>query len=269
MKYLLALLVVFLAGCTAVQTGSGVTLTLEPETYTIEPSTPVKIFATISNEENSRIDVKSIYIFSTGVLTGEPCNFAVGTLEKYERRNYICQLKSPPPEEIPKPYIRNSVLASVKYTAEMDVTKDFEVISFDEYEKRRLTGRLDSQPQSAVFSDGNIQATVEFSDGIPVVRSPGKDVFLYINIKNVGSGFVDPLGPESIRFSEETSPLLDSTGCLEVLKGGLPPYNNEFPRIACRLNMNVFQGDADARRIVMSVSYGYEKRAETEVEIRK
>lgn len=260
-------LVIVAAGCT--QYFGSSQIVLEPETSLLTPSTPFKVFVSVVNNEGERIRDIKLSIFDTGImLKQDSCEWSISELKPEQKINQVCNLRSPEAKEIPEPFIRSPILASMRYKKNFAFLTDVEIITFDEYERRRLTGTLESYYSGATYSDNNIEADLEFSEDLPLVHSSGKEIFMYLKIRNIGGGFLGPIGSDKIKIIEGNSLVDEGLNCLNSVEGKIYPINNEFPRIACKLVLPS-DGDINSGRIGLNIEYEYEIRAETSVEVKK
>ena len=94
--------------------------------------------------------------------------------------------------------IDETIHSLIRYNTQFSVAKNFVVMKQEEYENRRITGRLKEFPKSFVESNGDLEVTIEFSENPIVARN--EESYLYIKIRNIGNGFANDLKKDGIEI---------------------------------------------------------------------
>ena len=135
------------------------------------------------------------------------------------------------------------------------------VISQDEYNLRKNTGSLVTEPKSYSYRDKNIQLDVEFSEELPIIDK-GKTEYIHFTIKNIGEGFLELLEAGDIEIKTTT----DYEGLLDCdIPARITPIGKEFPRISCGINIDIINPEGyvnylSNHLVSIDIDYDYEIR---------
>ena len=259
-------LLVFFSGCTARQYGEGISVRMMADPDTIFANQDTKLYIDIENNDAQNIQGVKIDVFETGILSpkkGQKCEDNLfDDLLPQQAYSFECDMSA---KQIDQPYMSSDIFVSVSFKKILGFTQTIEMMTEQEYERQRLAGKIRSAPGSYSYRDNNIEALVDFSDELPLIKREYfgeiKKEYMYIKIRNIGNGFLGDLTKESIVIEQKGS----AVKC--AIPEKMSPIGNEFQRIACEIDLppNVeYISNYDAR---ISVVYSYDVRKTTSVKV--
>lgn len=219
------------------------------------------------------------------------CRKSFPKLDPKEFQTFSCQLAAGEVKES----ITNTISAKTTFSAELDAVQLIEMISKDEYERRKAADTFTTAPRKYTYSDGRLALDIEFSEDIPVIERSNKRYFMHLTIRNVGGGFVGDIEPGDFIVVQGTDVKPPLAGINEIqIKGiriegannfltlnadnlvkcdrlsqKLSPIGDKFPRITCELlppdNIDVIGNYPMAIKIL----YDYETRQSIGIRIIK
>lgn len=264
MKYLIIAIVfiVLLSGCidNVVQQTGGLETTMIADPPEIFINRPVTIYLDIENTDTKNLHDVYTEFFDTGILLGKCDSSNLSILLPEQFKTISCTLLAP--QEIAQNRATTEISSLVRFNTEFSLVQLVEMVSEQYYELH--LGEIERKPSSYVYKDKNIQVDIEFSDALPVVVRPEKKAFMYITIKNIGNGFITFLHHDAFSL-EPVRP--QSEKIVECDFPDLVPTDREFPRIACEMRMPENVEYIYNHDVIFSLSYEYEVRDKTTVNI--
>ena len=175
-----------------------------------------------------------------------------------DEKVYSCELTA---GSIQEKEAGNTVWVGVNYTKGLTLSQIVRVISREKYDLDKKTGKLETYPSSYTFSDGNIEATVEFSSELPLIE--GRKEYMYLTIKNVGDGFIGALKSGDISITDNGNIINE-----ECLDRDMLPLKNDFPTISCEIDTAGGNYLSNYNLLIL-IKYNYELRKSAETQIIK
>ncbi len=247
--YVILIFLVAISACNGpLPSSEGLDVRIETSPNKLFPGGKVTLFIDVENKDEKTFENILIDVFDTGELVGE-CQKTIPQMKPQAIQSLECQLGVP--GELKKD---QNVWTKVTFDGHLTGSLQVEVISQEEYDLRTKLGTLQRQAKSSVFSDKNLQLTLEFDEAPPFV--PGKKQFARLKIRNVGSGLVEGIKPGAIVVRS------DIVLCSE--KGELFPVGKEFPTIACEVKVPTVNYLSQSL-INIDIKYSYDVREKTSI----
>ena len=253
---LLLIVIVFSSACVnTVTLGEGLATSIQtsPRVFAGED---VKIFIDVENKDLKLYKNVEVDLFDTGFLTGEECKKDLGEIRSGETKTFVCTLKAP--DSINEDYIENTISAKTTYSSSLRLLSNIEVISSDEYERRRVTGKLVEEDGTEAISDNSLMAEISFNQDLPIVRR-GDQPLLFLTIENAGSGILQKLDQGKIKLE---SGIVKS----ECVNKAFDVLDSKYPKITCEMNIGDVE-DIENHDILVEIQYSYDVRDKIFIDI--
>jgi len=212
-------------------------------------------------------------------------------LKSGDMMTHACKLKAPSKEDMAEESLTGGAGVKISYNTELSAVQLVELITEDGYLIRKNTGEWSTKPKSYTYRDKGIEMQVEFSDELPIVVRKDKKAYVYFTIKNIGGGFISDIVGGNIndvnnarkyKLDGVSSPTLEDyfgdfsieqtkinnkfiMTCSNINK--LSQNNDEFPRIACELNLPQNMDYLSNYPVTIRVHYDYEIRKDVPIKI--
>ncbi len=209
-------------------------------------------------------------------------------LKPGDMMTHACKLKAPSKEDMAEDSLTGGAGVKITYDTELSAVQLVELITENGYLIRKNTGDWKTMPKSYTYRDKGIEMHVEFSDELPIVVRKDKKAYVYFTIKNIGGGFISDIEGSYIKDKENGIPysmdgvsLANGIGdfsieqtkidnkfivtCSNINK--LTQNNDEFPRIACELNLPQNMDYLSNYPVTIRVHYNYEIRKDVPIKI--
>ncbi|MCX6818390.1 MAG: hypothetical protein NT129_00120 [Candidatus Aenigmarchaeota archaeon] len=225
---------------------------------------------------------------------GYYCSKQKDELKPGDMMTHACKLKAPSKEDMAGESLTGGAGVKITYDTELSAVQLVELITEDGYLIRKNTGDWSTKPKSYTYRDKGIEMQVEFSDELPIVVRKDKKAYVYFSIKNIGGGFISDIVGGNIYDTENHisykldgfSIPIDYRGdfsygdfsieqtkinnkfimtCSNINK--LSQNNDEFPRIACELNLPQNMDYLSNYPVTIKVHYDYEIRKDVPIKI--
>lgn len=296
MKYAMIIaLMIAAAGCISqTQTGKDLAVKMTAEPPQVFQGQATTLFIDIDNRGGNNAYYVVFELFDTGIMKltrgidERGCRKAFPALKPGEFQTFECKLQAGEVKETTS----GRISAKTTFSAMLDAVQLIEMISREEYERRKAAGTFATQPRKYTYSDGRLALDIELSEEPPVIERSGKNYFIYLTIRNTGSGFVGDIEPGNFVIVQGTDirkpaeiqsnrielglqgsvsdfTIGDNLVKCERLDQKLSPIGDRFPRITCELlppdNIDVIGNYPMAIKIL----YNYETRQSLDIRIVK
>lgn len=191
-------LVTLVTGCVNQQpeeeVKQGLELSADPDPQAIFEGSSSSLHFDLKNNADKDYYGTTIDLFNTGIMETEgQCLHSFGLLRPGERKSHTCKVGVGKTNKQ-----SNKLDYRAKFRTYVTATPTLKLLSEDEYQKRKTTGKLEEPGRSFSFEDENLRISVEFSEDLPIIDEEERMEYMHIDIENIGNGFVDPLPKEHI-----------------------------------------------------------------------
>jgi len=193
-----------------------------------------------------------------GAPTG--CYVTVYGLKSGELQTLECSLNVAQPGSLIRATTPVNIALRAQFRARLSNSVTLDVLAAEEWRRRQTTGTLETKPQSYTFSDGNIQAVLDFDRSGPYVS--GDRVIASLSVRSTGDGSVLVLNPSDVLISQYGT----AFNC--PLETPLRSEKGVFTPITCTLNVPQ-TAIATTYPITLTIYYDYEIRRTVPVSIIK
>lgn len=290
LRHILLVALVFSLGCVGAQQNNGLVITMSPDPPVVFQKGVAKVHVDVANTDTKTLENIRAEIFSPGILSyanEKACKEAGGLaagpagsqplLRPQEFMTFSCDFIAP---QINQDRVSTRLDARVNFMATFSAVQQLGLITEQEFSNRLGSTGVRTMPQSYTYRDRNIELHVEFSDKLPVVIKKGRQAFVTFAIRNIGDGFVQPIGPQDVKIIQKASlegnvpegRVLQSVG-----KGGVPgpcelehpisPIGREFQPFSCLIDMPDNVAILANYNFIVSIRYSYEVRASAALDI--
>ncbi|MBI2076099.1 MAG: hypothetical protein HYT72_02520 [Candidatus Aenigmarchaeota archaeon] len=260
---ILFLVVVFAVGCvnTAPIITKGVLVKLDANPQEIFTGAKTTLSIDIDNKDVKTIRDVNVDVFETGLLRkSAQCSKSIAEMKPNAFDSFFCSLQAP--GEIGAQKVATTVFARAGFTTSLTATQLVKIISQNEYDLRKKTGKFVTEPLSYAYRDNNLELLVEFSDNLPLIDSAGKKSYVSFTIRNIGNGFIEKISKGEIKI---TSPgLISCPDIRDMFISG-----TQFPKFTCELTLPGDITFLSDRTINIDIAYNYEVRNSIDVEIKR
>ncbi|MBI2172858.1 MAG: hypothetical protein HYT73_01450 [Candidatus Aenigmarchaeota archaeon] len=218
----------------------------------------------------------------TATVSG--CRKAFSNMKPKEFQTFSCRLATGSVGES----VVNRISAKTTFSAELNAVQLIELISREEYERRKAAGTFTTAPRKYTYSDSNVALDIEFSEDLPVIERDGKRYFIHMSVRNAGNGYIKELEPGDFIVTQKTSEssqILPETGETRIvrvadtradslvrcdgLEERMSPIGDKFPRVTCEFvppeNIDVIGNYP----MGVKINYDYETRQNLDIRIIK
>lgn len=253
--------VIFISGCTdTIEKGDTLYVKLDAPASVFSDETFTS-YIDIDNQGNRTYTNVRADFFNTGSFEKlSACEFSSRTIRHNDIEILECQMK----------YSRflernsiESINSRVIYDNNYNFGIIFPVMNEERYNERKVTGKLESLPNTFSLSNDEISAEININEN-PMVNRVGNSNYIYFTIKNIGSGFMDNIAGSNIRITSVPSGVIYECDTPELMLHD----NGVFPKISCRLNTALGESYQNVN-IFLSVDYTYELRRSASITVKK
>ena len=193
-----------------------------------------------------------------GAPTG--CYVTVYGLKSGELQTLECSLNVTQPGSLIRATTPVTIALRAQFRARLSGSLTLDALSAEEWRRRQTTGTLETKPQSYTFSDGNIQAVLNFDRNGPYVS--GDRVIASLSVRSTGDGSVLVLNPSDVLISQYSK----AFNC--PLETPLRSEKGVFSPVTCMLDVPQ-TAIATTYPITLTIYYDYEIRRTVPVSIIK
>src|SRR3990167_9304407 len=193
---------------------------------------------------------------------GLQCSKKFAEILPNQKVNLECNLKSPAMNNLLKEQTQSEIHTKITYKDKISIYQPVTFMSREEFMRRQEAGI--SYPKQSVYNyqNNDLSVKISFSEDIPIV-SKGQNIYMYIDITDIGSGFAHPINLyEPGRFEIDISDtILDgyiANAC--GLNKRLIPRNKVYPQITCKLKNPSDINYLNTFMISININYIYELR---------
>jgi hypothetical protein len=271
--YLLLLPLIFILGCASTQSGSSLKFDLFADPGTVLQGSSALVHMDFTNQDIKKIYNVEVFVFNPGLMkeTDPACSESgkAQFLLPGEFRSYACSFQAP---EINQDRMTTQLDAKATFDSTLSAAQQLEMYSELEYNNRLAKGGLETKPQSYVYSDRNLQLTVDFTEPLPLIAKENRKLFVTFTLQNIGSGMISKINPKDITIDQHGNVILVSPageGGYEPcrLQEQLVASGKTFPTFSCQIllpeNMNMIQN----YNFFIDVDYSYEIRNSISIDI--
>jgi hypothetical protein len=193
-----------------------------------------------------------------GAPTG--CYVTVYGLKSGELQTLECSLNVAQPGSLIRATTPVTIALRAQFRARLSGSLTLDFLSAEEWRRRQTTNTLETKPQSYTFSDGNIQAVLDFDRNPPFVS--GDRVIASLSVRSTGDGSVLVLNPSDVLISQYGT----AFNC--PLETPLRSEKGVFTPVTCTLDVPQ-TAIAATYPITLTIYYDYEIRRTVPVSIIK
>ncbi len=245
------------------------------------------LFIDIDNRDVKKVNNVVFEVFDTGIMrimdgtTVSACRKSFPKLVPKEFQTFSCRLAAGSVGET----IVNRISAKTTFSAELNAVQLIEMISRQEYERRKAAGTFITAPRKYTYSDSNVALDIEFSEDMPVIERSGKRYFIHMTVRNTGNGYIRELEPGDFIVTQKTSESLQILPDIETVSvintqadnlvrcddfgEKLSPIGDKFPRVTCEFVPPKKIGVIGNYPMEVKINYDYETRQNLNIRIIK
>jgi hypothetical protein len=154
--------------------------------------------------------------------------------------------------------IPQTIYASVIYSSDFSIIKEIVFMTQEEYEGRRITGRLETLPRTFVENNNDLEILIEITENPIIVRDV--EQYLYLTIRNVGNGIVKDIENPEINILPNIPIECDVPKKMYVERTG--------ERIACKINAKNIEKSYLNAYAIINIKYKYQLKSSAEIIVR-
>jgi len=225
-----------------------------PQVFSSRAST---LYIDIENTDDFDYNNLSVDVFSTGsLIISEDCRKSFGTIKPNEIKHLECKLTAPSASALPENTQTETVYARVRFSKRLSGIQNIDMINEEEYTREIQTGRYATKPSSYTYQDSYLQARVSFSSTPPLIERPGSVSYMYIDITDIGSGFISSITQSNFNIVE-----VQNRGVVSCdVQNTLVPVKGLYPRISCELRLPSQINYINDYTTIINIDYDYELR---------
>ncbi|MAH42205.1 hypothetical protein CL614_00560 [archaeon] len=140
----------------------------------------------------------------------ESCSYSNEKIRPNAFDSYMCRIHAP--KSIIGDEETEFVRTKALFVTDFSIPVIASIINENEYQRRKAVNDLPSSPRSFTEDDGNMQIKVSFSADMPIVDRVSEEEYMYIDITNVGEGYLDEIRPQDIRIWDSSADEKDILG---------------------------------------------------------
>ena len=221
---------------------------------------------------------------------GSVCYKINDELKPGEFMTKTCIINAPNKGDMPDSTLTGTVGIGVSFDTALSGVQLVELITEEGYEIRKKAGDWNTKPKAYTYRDKNLELRVEFSDELPIIVRQDKKAYVYFTVRNIGGGYISDIengriynlddgifytlnGEVSYNYIEHPDFVIEQkkvngqfiVTCDDITD--MSPLGNEFPTIACELNLPEDMEYLSNHLITVKINYEYEERDDLTVKV--
>lgn len=224
------------------------------------------VYLDINNAGNGTLDNLEASFFNTGSFDKlGSCTLSSRRVGPYGMQVLECKLSYTGMLERD---VSERIDAYVKYKKNISAMADFSIMTPEEKDFLISKRKFQSLPTAFSNSNADISISAQINEN-PAILVPERDIFIYFEITNTGTGFVNDISSSDIFIWSEPKGLISKEKCY------IPPVlihnNGVFPKIACKIDKAAFSrtSGAESSSFFITVKYQYELRSSAYILVKK
>jgi hypothetical protein len=257
------------------ETAQNIRVTTYTQPERVYSSSPISVTVEAENIDTLPLEKLRINVFDTGRLVAKSCAELVEwNVKPREIKTLRCQLTAPSPDKLLDYQTQTTVNYEIGLIKLVTLPITAEIMSEDEYIKQQSAGTLKYTAKLFTFSDPNVRIEAELSKQPPILTRQGEKLYLYIRIRNAGSGFIEPIVKDDFSISlvnPDKNINFDPAEKCDFPKETtvLRQKDGVFPTITCEIDPAVSKNYLSRLMLIVNYKYKYNFRGSIPVTIIK